>query len=96
MAEGQRTRTKQVKRTQRIVQAVGSTQLLRTGIADSFEMKTWGSTRGLTPAEVNTEAFALVRMWRAPGVKRLWHVQRDVLKNLRAPSGPQWEIEGEN
>jgi len=34
--------TKQVKRTQRIVQAVGSTQLLRTGIADSFEIKTWG------------------------------------------------------
>ena len=39
MAEDQRIRTKQVKRSQRIVQAVGSTQLLRTGIADSFEMQ---------------------------------------------------------
>ncbi len=48
-------------------------------------MKSWGSTRGLTPAEVNTEAFALVRMWRAPGVKRLWHVQRDVLRTWEGP-----------
>jgi hypothetical protein len=39
VAEGSKSRTKQVKRMQRNVQAVGSTQLLRTGIADSFEMK---------------------------------------------------------
>ena len=41
------------------------------------------------PTEANTEAFGLVRMWRASGVKRLWHVQRDVLENLRDPFGPE-------
>ena len=34
-----KARTKQVKRTQRSVQAVGVSQTLRTGIADSFEMQ---------------------------------------------------------
>ncbi|MFT5083118.1 MAG: hypothetical protein ACI9Y1_001155 [Lentisphaeria bacterium] len=46
------------------------------------------STRGLTPAEVNTEASELVRMWRASGVKRLWHVHRDAFENLRYPFTP--------
>ncbi len=46
------------------------------------------STRGLTPAEVNTEMLALVRAWRASGVKRLWHVHRDVFENLRDPFNP--------
>ncbi len=44
--------------------------------------------RGLTPTETNTEAFVLVRMWRASGVKRLWHVHRDVFENLRDPFIP--------
>ena len=52
--------------------------------------KLW-STRGLTPTEVNTEASELVRMWRATGVKRLWHVHRDALENLRDPFGPRQE-----
>ena len=46
------------------------------------------STRGLTPTEVNTEALELVRVWRASGVKRLWHVHKDVLENLRDPFIP--------
>lgn len=46
------------------------------------------STRGLTSTEVNTEAPELVRVWRASGVRRLWHVQRDVFENLRDPSDP--------
>lgn len=62
-------------------------QTLRTGIADSFETQL-RSTRGLTPAEVNTEAFVMVRMWRASGVKRLWHDHRDALENLRDPLIP--------
>jgi hypothetical protein len=46
------------------------------------------SVRGLTPTEANTEAFDLVRMWRASGVKRLWHVHRDAFENLRDPFIP--------
>ncbi len=34
-----KARTKQVKRTQRSVQAVGVSQTLKTGIADSFDMQ---------------------------------------------------------
>lgn len=82
-----------MKRTQRNVQAVRVSQTLRTGIADSFEIKSWSATRGLTPTEVNTEASELVRMWRPPGVKRLWHVHRDAIENLRDPFGPLQEID---
>ena len=49
------------------------------------------STRGLTPTEVNTEASVMVRMWRASGVKRLWHVHRDAVENLRDPLEPRQE-----
>ncbi len=74
-----------MKRTQRIVQAVGSSQLLKVDTASKCKLR---STRVLTYTEVNTEASAMVRVWRISGVIRLWHVQRDAHKNLGAPSRP--------
>ena len=71
-----------MKRTQRNVQAVGSSQLLRAGTASKCKLRL---TRVLTYTEVNTETSEMVRMWRASGVIRLWHVHRDAYKNLGAP-----------
>ena len=56
-----------MKRTQRIVQAAGSSQLLKVGTASKCKLR---STRVLTYTEVNTEASVLVRMWRTSGVIR--------------------------
>ena len=59
VAESMRARTKQVKRTQRIVQAVGSSQLLKDGTASKCQLR---SARVLTYTEANTEASVMVRM----------------------------------
>jgi hypothetical protein len=66
-----------VKRTQRILQAVGATACPESWY--SFEIKLLRMARVLTFLKPTRNIRYWLGMWRSAGVLRLWHVGRDAL-----------------